>query len=295
MHRAVVLLALAACDRVYGLDSREAPDGGSNSGDDSAMPPSDGASTGCVFAEPSTGLVAADAWYPDAMLGIAVRKNSTGFIELGRAAGKTVDMLTNSNYTTAFVALPVGYSAMFSPSLSGDGTILVGRILNDDNVTHRLAMGTRGNQIFNDPSLVDLRTGSGGAWTLDVTDVPSGPTSVVPRRMLISQSQRVTEVVQSGTQWLATTEILATSIGLGAVTYATLTTDGLAMILVGTSAANPGAQKVFRAVRTDLGSPFGEANEIFRPLGVGVSSAYLVADCSKLYFVQQGEVRYVAR
>lgn len=296
MQRAVVLLALAACDRIYGLDGRLEPDGGgSNSGDDGAMPPSDGASTGCAFVEPSTALIAADAWYPDAALATAVRKNGAGFIELGHSTGKTVDMLTESNYGSAFVSLPVGYSSMFFPSMSGDGTLLVGSLANDDNVTFRLAIGTRNTQVFGNPALVDLRTASGTAWTLGVTDVPSGPTSVTPRRMLISQSQRIVEVVQNGSQWRATGETLVTSIGLNAISYATLSTDGLAMILVGTVVANPGAQKVLRATRTSVDGPFGEANEIFRPLGTGVSAAYLVADCSKLYFVQQGEVRYVER
>jgi hypothetical protein len=295
----LIVLALlplvAACDQVFGLDGRTEPglDGGGTG--DGSIPSEDGSSTTCSFVEPSQGGVAANAWFPDAALAQAVRMNSQGFIELGGASGKTVDMLVASDYSSAFVSLPASYSAMVHPSLSADGELLVGVLLHDDQVTYRLATASRALQMFSSPAPVDLRTESNATWTLSAAHTPSGPTTGTPQLLVISDSLGVTEVVRQAATWRATRTTLATAFGLGAITYATLTSDGLGLVLVGTTLANPGAQKVMLATRDSVDMPFASASEIFRPLGVGTRSAYLTADCSRLFFLQQGEVRWVDR
>jgi hypothetical protein len=293
VHRVVVLLLLAACDDVYGLDGRHEPDGGETPGDDGSLPGDGTLDPTCTFVEPSTSGIAAGEWYPDQALATAVRMNSGGSVEYGHATGKTVDMLTNANYSNAFIELPANYSAMFHPSLSADGGLLVGSIANTDGVTYRLAIAARVGQMFSTPVVADLRTKANATWTLDVGDTPSGPTSTDPRLMLVQRSQQFTEVVQTASGWRASSQMLATSLGLGVISYASLTSDGLGVVVVGTTTANPGAQKVLRATRATIDDSFSGPIEIFRPLGVGVSAAYLTVDCSKLYFVQAGEVRYV--
>jgi hypothetical protein len=295
----LIVLALlplvAACDQVFGLDGRTEPglDGGGTG--DGSIPSDDGSSTTCSFVEPSQGGVAANAWFPDAALAQAVRMNSQGFIELGGASGKTVDMLVASDYSSAFVSLPVSYSAMSHPSLSADSLVLAGVLVHQDQVTYRLGIATRTLQMFATPTPVDLRAANGVVWTLEAAHTVSGPTAGTPRHMVISDSLGVTEVVQQAASWRATRTTLATAFGLGAITYATLTSDGLGLVLVGTTLANPGAQKVMLATRDSLETEFGTASEIFRPSGVGTQSAYLTADCSRLFFLQQGEVRWVDR
>ena len=294
MRRLLLVLSLAACDRVFGLDDRtEEPADGAPGGD--APPTDEAVSSGCTFAEPSQSGVAAGDWFPDAALMQAVRTNSQGFVQLGHTAGKTVEMFVEIDYKSAFIMLPSGYSAMEYPSLSADSTLLVGRLAADDNVTFKLATARRASTIFQPPAAVDLRRMNGAPWNLDVVDVPSGPTMSEPRRMIISRSTGITEVVEDAAGWRAESETLASSLGLANITYATLASDGLALVLVGSTTANPSAQKVLRATRVDLGTPFGAASELFRPSGVGVSSAYLTADCATLFFVQQRELRWIMR
>ncbi|MFN0245557.1 MAG: hypothetical protein ACKV2T_01530 [Kofleriaceae bacterium] len=291
--RALLLVALAACDQVFGLDDRAKLDAGTGDG---SAPPSDGLTSSCFFAEPSQSGVAADAWFPDAALQRAVRLSNSGFVEIGEDSGKTVDMFGADDYSAAFVSLPAGYSAMFHPSLSADGALLMGLLLHEDGFTHRLAIAPRTLQIFATPAPADLRTANDVEWMLFASHTPSGPTSTTPRRMIITSTVGVTEVVEQTATWRAAETFFAPSFGLGVVTYATLTSNGLGLVLVGTTTANPNAQKVMLATRDSLDGPFGAASEIFRPAGgVGTRSAYLTADCSRLFFLQQGEVRSVVR
>ena len=290
----VGLFTLSGCDRFFGLTGPPAI-----AADDA--PPgtdalADGVAAACTFSGPPLPVAAAVHWYPTAALTAAVRGTATGQTQYASSGTETIDTVDNGGYQPA---LPSAELAISQPTVAADGTYLVA-VRNPGPagtfVITEMRGGTAPTPPFGPTRQLHLRETMGGSDVIPgIGDQLSPPTSTSPARMILRpDSTQIEEFAKDGAPdtWVRGATMDAMSLGVQSIDAATLSSDGLALTLVGPPSAGA-IPAILRATRASVDDEFGPATPIYIVAGLGLSGAYTSADCRTLFFVQAGMLHVV--
>jgi hypothetical protein len=287
--RYALLIAVAGCNQVYGLDATTPRDG---------APPD--APPGC----PATGTLpvfrttprAVDIEMPASayMLDVSARQALGYVAPAGFQAAQLVRGPADTEDLEVMKVEPPSAIIRFdAPRLAPEGDEMLVRSYSMQGAPqverYRLdgSTATLASTLVFDVALPD------GNFHV------SAPTArgSAPRRMMLSRKMGATlfELVETGVDTWSTTQMyLFAELGVTSIVLPHVSADGLR--LVTRASASSGENLVLYFDRPDVSSRFQLRGEIYKLIGNGfMDSPYLTEDCTRLYFYAYPGVHYVAQ
>ncbi len=281
-----ILVGLTGCDSLFGLhDSKPSDAGGTGDGlvDDADGDGGGDAIVSCVFTS-DTAVISANNWTPSADLSSASRTNAENAIEFGKVAGKTAFELVVLDYQLIGVAAPSGFSSLGEPALAATGDqILVRMQYATGGLRFGLGITTRQPTTWSTVVPQTVRDEQGTAFDLALGDVPSAITATMPRRMLVTSTAMIRELVEgpAGT-WQVVHSYAPAELGVATVGSGNLTADGRTLVFAGTPDST--SPQIYRADRAGLNMPFAAAGVLYHS-STALRGPFLAPNCGALSFL----------